>query len=78
MAAFHVGLHQSNVIGLTGIQKAKHVSLEAFFIDLHHHVTMLIISLMRQLMCYISRPRGKTTFSMLNSTEHEIDPAHKC
>ena len=25
-----------------------------------------------------SRPRGYKTFSMLNSTEHEIYPAHKC
>ena len=26
----------------------------------------------------ISRPRGYKTFSMLNSTEHEIFPTHKC
>ena len=26
----------------------------------------------------ITRPRGYKTFSMLNSTEHEIFPAHKC
>ena len=26
----------------------------------------------------VFRPRGYTTFSMLNSAEHEIYPAHKC
>ena len=28
--------------------------------------------------CRITRHRGYKTFSMLNSTEHEICPAHKC
>ena len=26
----------------------------------------------------MTRPRGYKTFSMLNSAEHEIYPAHKC
>ena len=28
--------------------------------------------------CFLSWPRGYKTFFMLNSTEHEIFPAHKC
>ena len=29
-------------------------------------------------MCVLSWPRGYKTFSMFNSAEHEIYPAHKC
>ena len=37
-----------------------------------------IVSAIGKLSCELSRPRGYKTFFMLNSTEHEIFPAHTC
>ena len=40
--------------------------------------TLFFVKIMLSTAKVRTRPRGSKTFFMLNSTEHEIDPAHKC
>ena len=52
----------------------RYIDLIAFFSSFSRFRTKIL----RSVRLFVTRPRVYKTFSMLNSTEHEIFPAHKC